>query len=50
MSDFYSPVRRQLRPPVAIPFGIASWVVILFFVLSPRAFVPSNSYTSIPTA
>ena len=45
MSDFYSPVRRQLRPPVAIPFGIASWVVILFFVLSPRAFAQSAAPT-----
>jgi hypothetical protein len=42
MSDFKSPVgRRHLLPPAAIQSGIASWLVILFFVLSPRAFAQS---------
>jgi hypothetical protein len=42
MSDFQSPVgRRQLRPLAAIQSGIASWLVILFLVVSPGAFAQS---------
>jgi hypothetical protein len=41
MSDFHSPVRRQLRPLATIPFGIASWFAILSFGLSPGAFAQS---------
>jgi hypothetical protein len=49
MSDVQSSVgRRQLRPPVAIPCGIASWFVILFFLLSPH--VLAQSAPSSPTA
>jgi hypothetical protein len=42
MSDLQSPAgRRQLRPLAAIPFGIVSWLDILFFVASPRGFAQS---------
>jgi hypothetical protein len=42
MSDFLSPVgHRQLRPPAGIPFNIASWLVMVFFVLSPRVVAQS---------
>lgn len=39
MSDFQSPVgRRQLSPLAAIQSGTASWVAILFLVLSPSTY------------